>query len=369
MKYFYIKYDGKKYYGLSNGIRISEDKLELICSLFEKYTPSFMERDGDNLNLGYDDGIIVIENYQNIKDTFLYKYFKEEIDIMTRREEKTAKVIKKSASIKGVVAGGAIALFLYMAFVFGRGSYMNNNANIIMDEPVGIEYASMTLDYPRSPNLINQMNMINYTNLANIYGGRFGIDPNVILAVMAENNLEHTYEVNSRGRIGIMNVPYERVSSSLSYYDYVDGIFLNRGFSLDELTDMGTNIEAWCALFQNYLYGNNYNIMVSLELMNEDYHGAVFNAISSYTREKYGELDVEDPENYYYKMGVSDFNDLGWLSLLMNDDGKVYSEEVLSYLPSATEIKFKSLDNGVRSDDISISIGNNYKQNLEIKNT
>lgn len=308
MKYLIIELENDNFCGYIEGIRISGERLVEACSLLSSYVPKKCEMIGNSLRLEYQGSVVIINNYDEFIKSPYYKYFRDRIKIANE------------------------------------------------------DHISITLNYKKSPNLISKINMPLYSNLANLYGERYGIDSNLLLAVMAHNNFEHSDEVDSRGRIGIMKVPYERLTS-ITYYDYEIDSFQTRGFSLDELIEMSTNVEAWCALFQNYLYSNHYNIMVALELMNEEYANTVFNAISEYISKTYGTYD--NMRNY--QAGVLNYKDINWLNMLMDDNGKIYSEEVLAYLPDI-ELRFMSLDKGSRSDDICIAVNNVYKEK-DIKNT
>ena len=310
----YFRYKKGNYFGETGDIPIHREEMDSVCSLFRDMVPISSREESGNLYLQYDNCILVIENYPEFKKTPYFKYFEE-------------KVVK----------------------------------------PVNTRSITLVFNYKKDPNLISQINMVDYADLAEKFGYKYGIDPNLITAVMANNSLNHTYEVNERDRVGIMNVPYERVSRDLTYDDYEKGISGKRSFSLDELTDMGTNIEAWCILFQNYLRDNNFNILVALELINEDYANTVYNAVLEYTKDKYRTNSVIEPhddlDSFYYQLGVKDLKDINWLGMLMDDNGKVYSEEVLAYYPDITSFRFKLS----KEEDLVVNIQNTYKK--EIKNT
>ena len=324
MNCIYFKYKNNSFVGEVGNIHIYGEEMDSVCSLFKDIKPISIKEEDDSIFLQYDNCILIIENARQFKKSPFSSYF------------------------EGIIA---------------------------KEKPVLEKYITVVLDYQKEPNLISQINMARYTSLIEKYGSKYGIDANLILAVMAHNNLEHTYEVDNRGRIGIMGVPYEKVSRDLSYYDYENNLSGKKSFSLVELTDMGTNIEAWCIMFQNYFRDNYYNIMAALELINEDYANTVFNAISEYTKDKYqtkGMIAMEPHENaevYYYQIGVKDISDLRWLAMLMDDNGNVYSEEVLAYFPDITQFRFKTNTDGKRSDDLVVNVQNVYKKDKEIKNT
>ncbi len=218
---------------------------------------------------------------------------------------------------------------------------------------VPTSYKSVDLGYSYDVNEIYIAKAKMYENLVKKYSDKYGIDANLVLAVIARNGAIDSNIVDDNNRVGIMQVDVPNFAKDFyNIYNYETNNYENISNTEDDLLTLEGNIEAWCVGFKNLLSINYYNIFAALELINTPYKDIAYKKISSYADgilKKFGESNDIDShtirdneEAFNYRVAVDNYNDLGWLDSFKDEEGIIYSCEVLSYLPNVSSIIIKS---------------------------
>lgn len=161
-----------------------------------------------------------------------------------------------------------------------------------------------------------------YYDLIEKYSIKYGLDPNVVLAIATQERGVHSEEVDDGGAIGLMQIQVSVWNNkSIIVYDYDKNEEITINFSLENISDLEGNINAGCAILQQYMMQMNGNKFATIQSYNNG-PSAVNDIISSYSYAS-GKSKDEILEN----------NDLTWLDYRSNkyDGDKDYLEHVLRY--------------------------------------
>lgn len=294
-------------------------------------------------------------------------------------EQKTKKAIKKDASITGIVITTILGVSLMITSGSKIATYIKENSDIkeanVIFESVPNDYRNITLNFKPNINIVSKEMMSDYKALAEKYGNKYGIDPNIILAIIAQNGSEHATNLDENGRIGIMKVNATRANEGFNYYDFEENNYGFCSYSISDLSDLEVNIEAGCMALQEDLRLTNNNILAALEMYNSSKY-KVSEVITEYTKEKYTskkETDndeisrfelPDDEEKFYYNIGIKDLEDFNWLAGLSNENGRIYSYDVLSYIPENTPLVIKVVSNASNNGAVLYNINNTYNKTI-----
>ncbi len=236
-------------------------------------------------------------------------------------------------------------------------------------------YQNIELNYKRNYYLTNMQEAEKYRQLAEKYGSKYGIDSNLIIAVMANNGGKHLKDITPNKRVGIMQTAMSRaIDGYYNYYNFNTKTYENRKFTEEELLTIEGNIEAWCIAFQLDLFQNENNIIAALEMNNAlDKMNGFFN-IAFYEEEKYKTLENSKEDNisleeasdeitFYRKLALNDYSDFGYLESFKDENGDNYSYNVLSYLPVNSKLIMKT-----PTENIIFDINNIYNKDLSLNN-
>lgn len=195
-----------------------------------------------------------------------------------------------------------------------------------------------------------------YQDLFELYGNRYGVDPNLLMAMAAQENSGQHYEaLNGSYATGIMQIERSaNVGHTISAFNYETGEVDTVLMTQDAIEDLETNIQVGTMILRNRLEENNYNLIYSLQKYNMG-DGNMYRSLSMCSAIE--NIPIEElvnnrtnPEwlNYREFLGVGD---------------PLYVEHVLSYIPSNTIITMRDRNNNIIS---SLQIVNDNTNNLQL---
>ena len=195
-----------------------------------------------------------------------------------------------------------------------------------------------------------------YQDLFELYGHRYGVDPNLLMAMAAQENSGKHYEaLNGSYATGIMQIERSaNVGHTISAYNFETGEVDTVLMTQDAIEDLETNIQVGTMILRNRLEENNYNLIYSLQKYNMG-DGNMYRSLSMCSAIE--NIPIEElinnrtnPEwlNYREFLGVGD---------------PLYVEHVLSYVPSNTIITMRDRDNNIIC---SLQVINDNVNNLQL---
>ena len=193
----------------------------------------------------------------------------------------------------------------------------------------------------------NISNAKRYEDLFIKYGNMYGVDPNLLIAIAAqESSGDHYNNLHNGSAVGIMQIERKvHVGETISAYNFQTDSTDKITITQDAIEDLETNIQIGTIIFANYLKIYNYNIPLTLQAYNfgPGNISTVINSCSNSTGLLKDDIrsNITNPAWLNYRNAVS----VG--------DSK-YVEHVLSYVESGTVLTVKDKD----SNDTSIKIVN-----------
>ena len=190
-----------------------------------------------------------------------------------------------------------------------------------------------------------------YEDLFIKYGNMYGVDPNLLMAMAAqESSGDHYGNLTGGSAIGIMQIEKNVfINKTISAYNFETNEMDKVNITRDTLEDLETNIKVGTIILRNNLEQNNYNIPLALQSYNfgPGNMSKVFEA-AGITKDD-ARSNITNPK---------------WL-----DDREVvhagdpkYIEHVFSYVKSKTVLTIKDRDN----NDVDIQIINDEAFSLQI---
>lgn len=165
-----------------------------------------------------------------------------------------------------------------------------------------------------------------------IIGARYGIDPNLLVAIMAQESagIHHDYSQNGYA-IGGMQIENFWFNKKLTAYNFEIQAEETIVVSEEKLKDFWYNVQVACMILQNSLEYSNYDIPKAIQT---------------------------------YNYGVSNMEYLGddWIDNrnLINNGDFQYVEHVLSFLPNETTLTMLKPDGSSCSSTINNTISNSH---------
>ncbi len=177
-----------------------------------------------------------------------------------------------------------------------------------------------------------------YYDLIEKYSKEYGLDPMVMLAIATQERGEHSQVVDENGGLGLFQVQIEGGwnwdNKSVTVFNYETNKEETITITKDQARTLEGNIKYACALFQNTLKEQKYNIPRAIQSYNygTTYMSSVINACQNSTGLSREELS--DPAN------------LTWIDYrnVVGGGDSHYLENVLRYLPNETQIEMKKPD-------------------------
>ncbi len=127
-----------------------------------------------------------------------------------------------------------------------------------------------TYDYDNSINHENFLNAQNYQDIFEKYGSMYGIDPNLLMALAAQESGGNHYDnLNNGPAQGIMQIEKSaHLNQQVTAYNHLTGEEETITVTPESLEDLDTNIKIGTMILQNSLEMQNYNIPLALQTYN-----------------------------------------------------------------------------------------------------
>ena len=188
-----------------------------------------------------------------------------------------------------------------------------------------------------------------YEDLFELYGNRYGIDKNLLMALVAQESAGEHYENLDNGPAeGIMQIEVEaHIDSTVTAYNTETGEMDTVYVSPEALQDLESNIQIGTMLFRNCLEESNYNIPLALQTYNFGPGNMAEVLETCCETENIDENDLKNNTNNSNWLNYREFLDIG---------DSQYVEHVFSYLPNNTTIYVQDRQN----NPIEITICNDY---------
>lgn len=191
----------------------------------------------------------------------------------------------------------ATAIILSISIAGGvAGALSNNNEEVIIDNEPAItqeideEYISRNdityqknidemlkenantfhFSYKDRSHEENVINAKRYEDLFVEYGNRYGIDPNLLIALASqESNGDHYSNLNNGPACGIMQIERSaHLGTTITAYNVETNDYDSISVTEENLNDLEKNIQIGTMILQNCLKEKNYNIPLALQTYN-----------------------------------------------------------------------------------------------------
>ncbi len=145
-------------------------------------------------------------------------------------------------------------------------TYKEKEVNNMMRENINTFHFSYE-DRSHSENIENAKR---YEDLFNEYGSRYGIDPNLLMALASqESGGEHYNNLDNGPAEGIMQIEKSvHIGTTVTAYNVETHEYESIKVTAENLQDIETNIQVGTMILQNCLKEKNYNIPLALQTYN-----------------------------------------------------------------------------------------------------
>ena len=335
-------------------------------SKYEKYLSPFIDR----VSKGLTD-----KKIQELKETRK----KDSPPKVTRKNKHSKKVLRfATTAVALLIAGNMMSNIIKNHEIKGNASF--NGYNIDKDSGIEIEeyFDNKIMPYEESDSIkvekaIMKENeftgeVINlnfedrshtekakytkdtYGDLITKYSNRYGVDPDVMIAIATQERGVHSREMDTGGATGLMQIQNSVwVDHEISAYNYETGKVDTFTITEDSIKDLENNVMYGCMYKQNLDKYYNNNPFLAIQCYNMGY-GNVNAVLDTYAQDKGLERDdiINNP------------SDIGWVSYLdlieVGDNN--YINNVLSWYGNGRTLATVNANN----ENISFKITNNDKQ-------
>lgn len=201
----------------------------------------------------------------------------------------------------------------------------------------------------------NITNARRYEDIFITYGNMYGVDPNILMAIAAQENCGKHYEaLNNAYATGIMQIERSaNLNSTVNAYNVQTGQMDSIYVTQEAIEDLDTNIRIGAMIFRNKLEEYNYNIPLALQSYNFG-SGNMANSLAM----------CSDIENIPMDELKSDTTNPAWLSYraFLGVGDSQYIEHIFSFIPSDTVLTVVDRD----GNNISLKIVNESVNNLQL---
>jgi len=193
--------------------------------------------------------------------------------------------------------------------------------------------------------------MEEYGDLLTKYATRYGIDPNLMIAIATQERGVHSSDMDPGGATGLMQIQNGVwLGEEISAYNFETGKRDKYIVTNDMIRNLETNIQLGCMYFQNCLDYMHYNIPAAVQCYNMGF-GNMGKILNAYSQEQgVSKVDI-----------LSDPTDTGWMDYryLCNDGDELYFEHVSSWLNDNSVTVLNRNNN----NNVSINITNSGYRN------
>ena len=214
---------------------------------------------------------------------------------------------------------------------------------------------SFHYSYENRQNEENISNAKRYEDLFQKYGNKYGIDPELLMAMAAQESCgDHYNNLDNGPAEGIMQVEKSaHLGSSVSAYNFETGEIDTIQINEENLQDLETNIQIGTMILRTCIEDNNYNIPLAIQTYNLG-PGNMATALEMCS-------DLENIDENELRNNPTNNEWLRYRSFLNSGDSK-YVEHVFSFLDNNT--KLTVLDRNGKQ--ITINLTNDY-ENSNVK--
>lgn len=323
------KHKLKLYNNVNGNMRINRRKSKTKSNGLVKYLPFIL---AGTIAFGSATFIGNANNYKNkssngqdpINKTSMnteddIEYYSSEEDLQKDIQNRTAQMIKK------------------------QGESINNEI-----EKMVAEQTTFHFSYEDRSNSENLENARRYQGVFEKYGHMYGIDPNLLMAIAAQESSGNHYNHLEEGpACGIMQIEKSvHVDSTITAYNFETEEYDSLEITEDNIKDLDTNIHIAAMLLQNCIRFTYPNIAQAIQTYNFGV-GNMCDVLDAY----------EENENISRDDAIKRINDDKWLEYrnIVPVGDKEYLEHVLSYIPTNTITILDSNGNPLK-----IKIQNDY---------
>lgn len=201
----------------------------------------------------------------------------------------------------------------------------------------------------------NITNARRYEDIFITYGNMYGVDPNILMAIAAQENCGKHYEaLNNAYATGIMQIERSaNLNSTVSAYNVQTGQMDSIYVTQEAIEDLETNIKIGAMIFRNKLEEYNYNIPLALQSYNFG-SGNMANSLAM----------CSDIENIPMDELKSDITNPAWLNYraYLGVGDSQYIEHIFSFIESDTTITVVDRD----GNNISLKLVNDNVNNMQL---
>ena len=201
----------------------------------------------------------------------------------------------------------------------------------------------------------NITNAKRYEDIFITYGNMYGVDPNILMAIAAQENCGKHYEaLNNAYATGIMQIERSaNLNSTVTAYNVQTGQMDSIYVTQEAIEDLETNIRIGAMIFRNKLEEYNYNIPLALQSYNFG-SGNMANSLAM----------CSDIENIPMDELKSDITDPAWLSYraYLGVGDPQYVEHIFSFIESDTVLTVVDRD----GNNISLKLVNDNVNNMQL---
>ena len=378
MNNYFFKYNSKKDIVIydSNGKIISEG--ESVFNAFDLMTLDIIKNvviNGNDLIIHYDSSSVTFVDYSKIYIDSRYKYIKDYIapytvastkeninnakkvikDKKTKSNEQEKindnKLPKKKSKVGSFIkrvsiTGAAVATFVFLV------PYVNEYYKT--EEDTHLTYERTITQIDESSTRKNDLAADRYSLITKKYTKKFGIDGELVIAILTNNMEESSMYVDEKYFGAIYREFDEYIGKELSYYDFETENWSNYRVTEDDMLDSDRFVKVIFMILQSKIYFCNYNVVAGIQCLHEDIYDFK-DRIMADGREKhpdYAEKSYFNKEYFNYAMSNTD--DISWIDNFKSPDGSIYSIKVLRHIPTGTNIKIKHPDGEITNYPLNI---------------
>ncbi|MBQ7136745.1 MAG: transglycosylase SLT domain-containing protein [Bacilli bacterium] len=108
-----------------------------------------------------------------------------------------------------------------------------------------------------------------YGYMISLYANKYGVDPDLMIAIATQEKGEHSAVMDPGGATGIMQIQNEVwLGKKIQAYNYETGKYDSFIVDNNKIQNLETNIQMGCMYFQNCLNYMNYNIPAAIQCYN-----------------------------------------------------------------------------------------------------
>lgn len=372
MNNYFFRYNSEKELVItdSNGNIIS--KGESVNNAFDLMTMDIIksvEIFGNNLIINYDSSSVTFVEFSKICMDSRYKYIKDYIapytvssineninnakNVVKDKKAKNAeqennapkKKSKVGSFIKRVsITGAAVATFVFLV------PYVNEYYKVEDARPT---YERTTIQADEGARK-NDFAADRYSLITKKYTKKFGIDGELVIAILT-NNMEESSKYVDEKYVGAIYREFdEYIGTELSYYDFETENWSNYRVTEDDMLDSDRFVKVIFMILQSKIYFCNYNVVAGIQCLHEDIYDFKDRIMADGMERHPDYAEKSYFKKEYFNYAMSNTDDISWIDNFKSPDGSIYSIKVLRHIPTGTNIQIKHPDGEITNYPLNI---------------